>query len=307
MKLIQFLTLSETEKLKEQKILKLKEVLKPECFYNAIVRYDTEVLLKLAIVNPEIDALCRSPELDDYWQELWRQAGENPSKKESGSQVATQEYLPMSTVSCLDLLKGLYLYEAYQSLLEKEEMTEQLIEDAKDYLYSSAEHGCFFALNALCVNGLALLKSRFDPDIASRVIYYANLAAKYYLSAGYLLLGNVCCELLLYEEEDIFRGMNLRFMSFNALVVAKMLQDISMPMINNAYQGKTLEEASHGAIKNFSHALERIQRSLRLTSFEVNQAYKKAGLEADSIKQKFAKDTAAEKEEMAGENLRRQI
>lgn len=287
MNLAKFLELSIEENLQQKKIEGLQKISNRAVFYNAIIRYKVPLLLKLAIVNPEINKICNAPELNDYWSELWRKSGLNPNEQAEKNHKSVQEYLPMPTISCLDLLKGHFLYEAYQAMIQKKEISDELVKEAAEYLSRSAEYGSYFALNALCKNGLALLESEFDPEIAIKVIYYANLAAKFYLSPGYLLLGNVYQELLLYKNQKLFEGTNLPLLAMQAIIIANKLEDFSIPMINNAYQGKTLLEASDGKIKNFSQALYRLQDFLKLNSTEVESAYKSATIEANNIKIKL--------------------
>lgn len=287
MKLAKFLQLSEDEKIQNQTIKVLQKIPNRQIFYNSITRYPTELILKMAIIDPEINQICNSPELTHYWKEFWRQSGTNPTELAELNGEPVKEYSSMYTTCCFELLKGLYLYNAYQNLLEKKPITQQVINKAEEYLHASAQYGCFFAINALCIHGLTQLKSSFDPLIATKIINYANLASKLYLSPGYLLLSNVYQELIPYQNKPLFERSNLRFNAFQAVVVAKKLEKISAPMINNAYQGKTLSEASNGKISSFAQAELRLQKFLQLNYSELELVYKHANDEAAQIKTAF--------------------
>ncbi|WP_454782339.1 DUF5630 domain-containing protein [Legionella sp. WA2022007384] len=284
MQLAKFLELNEQENYQQIKLLSLKKRLKPDFFYQIIEQADQEELFKLAINNPEIDAICKAPELKSHWEEMWRLCGVNPKENALVNLKPVHEYQPMSTVSsCFDLLKGLYLYENYRKIFNDMEHTKEFYDDVEEFLATSGLYGCFFALNALCKGGLDLLHYEFDEKIAEKVIFYAELAAKYYLSAGYLLLANVYQELLKHQNEPNFIGRNLSLQAFQAMGVAKRLEQYSAPMLNNAYQGKTLNEASNGQITSFSQALSRLQRYLSLSPLELEIATNAAITEAGSI------------------------
>ncbi|KTC79543.1 hypothetical protein Lche_1563 [Legionella cherrii] len=288
MKLTKFLELNDREKDQQIKILSLKKGLNPVFFYRVIKNLDHDLLFKLAMINPEIDKICKSPELKSHWEDLWRLCGVNPKERAEQNGLPVHEYQPMCTVaSCFDLLKGLYLYEIYRSTFKDKEHTDEFYRDAEEFLAASGLYGCFFALNALCQGGLDLLKQEFNEDIARKVILYAQVAAKYYLSAGYLLLGNSYQELLNYENQPSLVGLNLRHLSFKAISVAERLESYSHPMINNAYQGKSLSEASNGQITNFSQALLRSQKYLQLSPLELEIATNEAKTEAALIQKTY--------------------
>ena len=126
MNLSEFLSLSDEEKVQQQKILKLAEA-KGEVLLesksvskNRLLNINPYTLIKLAIIDKEINKICSSPEFTSYWQDLWRQSSFSP-----------HEYLPMPTVSCFDLLKGLYIYDGYRDLVENTEMTVEVREKAE--------------------------------------------------------------------------------------------------------------------------------------------------------------------------------
>ncbi|WP_158618889.1 DUF5630 domain-containing protein [Legionella qingyii] len=285
MQLAKFLELNAQEKYQQMKLLSLKKRLDPDFFSQIIENSDHEVLFKLAMNNTEIDAICKAPEFKWYWEEIWRLCGVNPKENAALNHEPVHEYQPMPTVSsCFELLKGLYLYENYRKFFKDMEHTQKCYDDAEEFLAASGSYGCFFALNALCTGGLNLLHHEFDEQIAQKIIIYAQIAAKYYLSPGYLLLANVYQELLKYQNETNLVGRNLSLQAFQAMSVAKRLEPYSAPMLNNAYQGKTLEEASNGQITSFSQALFRLQQHLNLSPLEIEIATNAAITEAAAIK-----------------------
>ncbi|KTD01393.1 DUF5630 domain-containing protein [Fluoribacter gormanii] len=285
MQLAKFLELNDQEKFQQIKLLSLKKRLDPDFFNQIIEQADQEVLFKLAINNTEIDAICKAPEFKSHWEDMWRLCGANPKEHAVLNHEPVHEYQPMPTVSsCFDLLKGLYLYENYRKIFKDMEHTQQFYDDVEEFLATSGNYGCFFALNALCKGGLELLSHKFDDQIAEKIIFYAQIAAKYYLSAGYLLLANVYQELLKYQSETNLVGRNLSLQAFQAMSIAKRLEQYSAPMLNNAYQGKTLAEASNGQITSFSQALFRLQRHLNLSPLEIEMSTNAAITEAAAIK-----------------------
>lgn len=288
MKLAKFLELNDREKNQQIKILTLKKNLNAGFFNRVIKNLDHDLLFKLAMMNPEIDTICKSPELKSHWEDLWRLCGVNPKDSAEQNGMPVHEYQPMCTVpSCFDLLKGLYLYEIYRQTFKDKERTDEFYRDAEEYLAASGLYGCFFALNALCQGGLDLLKDEFNEEIARKAILYAQVAAKYYLSPGYLLLANTYQELLKYQNQPSLVGLNLRLLSFQAISVAKRLESYSNSMLNNAYQGKTLSEASNGQITSFSQALLRSQKYLQLSPLELEIATNEAKNEAALIQKTY--------------------
>ena len=151
-------------------------------------------------------------------------------------------------------------------------------------------------MNALCVHGLKMLAHQFNEQLATRIIAYAQTAAQTYWSAGYLLLSNVYQELIQYKTEQVFQGTNLVINAFQALHVAKLLEKHSGPMINNAYQGKTLLEASGHKIKTFFQAQIQLQNLLGITTAQTLMAYKKAEMEVGQIKEKYCLQDSMELE-----------
>ncbi|STY29283.1 Uncharacterised protein [Legionella wadsworthii] len=293
MKLDKFLELTPHEKMKEIKILNLTKKFDPAFINKIIKNMDLELLLKLAISNPDIDNLCKSSDLESYWMDIWRQCGLNPQEKAEVNHNPIHEYQLICTVpSCFDLIKGLYLYESYRKLFKDKEHTSEYYKDVEEYLAASGLYGCFLALNALCKGGLVLLEQNFDEDICNKIIFYAQVAAKFYWSPGYSLLANIYQELIKYQHEAALEGLNLRLLSFQAMSVANIIEIHSAPMMNNAYQGKKLSEASDGQIQNFSQALMRLQHHLSLSPLEIEAATLNAKIEAHSIKKAYHLDNS---------------
>ncbi|WP_058535204.1 DUF5630 domain-containing protein [Legionella saoudiensis] len=262
----------------------------PRLIEALIEEYDTEVLFKLAFADPEFDALCKSPNLEPHWVNLWRLCGTNPREEAEENHKPIQEYSPMFTVSsCFELLKGYYLYQAYLSLIEEagDELSEAELEEAKKLLMAAADCGSFFAMNALCREGLLRLKKSFNTDVALLVLHYAELAAELYLSPGYLLLGSVCQELIRYQNNSNWTPIQFTQLAFKSYAIAKYIEPISGPMLNNAFQGQTLEQASNGAFSTFFGAQQRMQKHLRLDPMEITQLSTIAKNEATVIEARY--------------------
>jgi hypothetical protein len=253
-----------------------------------LLKMDLTVLIKLAIRYPEIDKMCESPELASHWQDIWRK---------SASEIGTEsklEYSPIPTVSCFSQIKGLYIYKAYQDLIKGEELTQTLRDEAREYLELSSRLGCYFASKVLCEQGLKLLSVKPDIDLAATVLEVALQASVTYWTPGYLLLATVYQEFSQYSEE-FFTGSDARSkqvlfkQALIALYVAQKLEDFSGPMLINAYRGKTIEEATGGAIKSWTQARVRLQTlsSGYITSLVMMVAEREASVIADKIKKEY--------------------
>lgn len=275
MSAIDFLKLTQEEQVKKEQIYRYwnlnKDPANPSLLHNILTKYDTDLLLKLAISDPQFDLLCKLPVFEAHWVELWRQCGINPREEARTNHQPVQEYVPMATVpSCFDLLKGYYLYTIYRNLVDDEQkLTKEQRKDAQELLQASADCGCFFAINALCKNGLLSLRHQFSMDILLIILQYAQKAANFYLSPGYLLLGTVYQELISYQNKIAFNSYKFAEMAFEAYEVAKKLESLSQPMFTNAYQGKTLYEASNGAFSTLFEAQLRLQKHLNLDAHAI--------------------------------------
>lgn len=250
-------TLSEEEGKIEKELLQLISGLsnedKPEVL-NMLKSTDEGILLKLAVINPEIDEMCKVAELGSYWEALWYRCGVNPEGEFSVLEPP-HAYLPMPTLSCFELLKGLYIYQLYRNSAANSES--DLNELA--FLILSANLGCFFALNALCREGIKKINKEFDPDLAKQIIVIAEFAAKLYWTPGYILLATVYQELS--AQPQLFSATNFKDteqmlfrQALQALYIAQKLENYSRPMINNAFQGKTIAEATENKFKTWMQA-----------------------------------------------------
>ncbi len=243
---------------------------------------DDGTLLKLAIANPVIDRICQAPAFQQLWEDLWRQCGANPNETSHGPQ---HENLPIPTLSCFSLLKGFYLYQQYLDVAaENEILSDEQLRAASDYLKISAQHGCFFALNALCAQELKLCANHPDSQLAEEIINYAKRAAALHWTPGYLLLSNVYHELSAASDSETVKHL-LFNETLTALAIAQKLEPYSQAMINNAYQGKTLYEASGGIVKSW------FQAKIRLVNFsngllqntDIEMANRRATIEHNNI------------------------
>lgn len=288
MKLAEFISLSEQEKKLETELVALAYN-SPEDktpLLEKILECKEDSLFKIALQNPRVDRLLQSTDLNKYWNDLWRRAGVNPAGCQHNSAKPLHEYQPMATISSFNLLKSLFVYEGYRKLINTEKMSQALINNAAEYLVLAAKSGCFFAMNALCENGLKLLKERFDEKLVQIILYSAQSASKLYWTPGYLLLANVYKELNQYKDQGLLlRSMHLSLMAFESLVIAQTLESMSGAMINNAYQGKSLKTASGD--KSFSQIKMKFISDLNLSSGSQTLAARRVGVVISDIKKQF--------------------
>ncbi|KTC85913.1 DUF5630 domain-containing protein [Legionella drozanskii] len=183
---------------------------------------DVALLIKLSIQNPAVNTLCNHPSLNDFWNEKWRKCGRNPSERAQTNHNPIHEYLPQPTITTFELIKGLFVYSQYIEL-SKTNLKNQ--KSSEQYLKLAAELNYFPALNALCARAL----KKNEP---LKAIIYAQIAAQYYWTPGFLLLTSVYYSFKLYPN------------ALQSLMICEKLRPFSDVMINNAYQGKTLEQIS---------------------------------------------------------------
>lgn len=227
-----------------------------------ITSTDDGIILKLAIINPQIDRICQAPVFDSYWKKLWQQCGTNPDLSTS---EPVHQYAPIPTLSCLQQLKGLYLYQLYLELTKKgETLSADECQNANEYLALSAHYGCFFALNALCDQGLKYHAQHPSDKLATEILGYAQQAATLHWTPGYILLSSVCQELAAHiTDTETETGIQCAYLNqaLQALSLAQKLEPYSQAMTKNAYQGKTLFEASDGNVSSW------FQAKIRLINF----------------------------------------
>jgi hypothetical protein len=264
-----------------------------------VTKADVDFLLQLVIKDKEVDAVCKQSQFDEHWRNVWRQQGLNPSELLGFNKDPVHENLPLITVSCLDLLKGDLIYQKYRSLFENNDMKTENYLLAKSYLEEAAGYGSYFALNALCTNGLKQIKKTTSPaecrEMAGKIHMYAQRAADLHWTPGYLLLANVLQELSLYSKDiypDAIGNMAKKVFFMNAVLalnVAQKLEAYSYASINNAYQGKTIWEATHGAYSTWFQAKMRLEKMsgtlLKLTDLE--SASQHAKLIVNEIDKKY--------------------
>lgn len=280
MNLSEFLQLSDKEKLFKVKILEAKHVDQIEKIIHCL---PFESIIKIAMESKEVNRVCYLPIFQKKWEDYWRFYGPNPKELAAINQKPINEYYPIVTMSCFDLLKGIFVYQGYLKLVKKQKMTAELYSEAEKYLKLSAQYGCFLAINTLCKEGLSLLKEAKDEStvyvLSDRIIKYAEQAATLYWTAGYYLLANVYRELSLYT--DILFKCPKRFSaqlfyreSLQALCIAEQLENISAAMIHNAYQGKSLSEASVGKFISWSYAKANLIKASTglITQYDLDKA-----------------------------------
>lgn len=273
MKLTEFLKLSFKEENLAKELLLYKSANSVE-LYRFIVKIDLILLIKLALIYPEIDIACKSSMLSSHWDIIWKASG----KKMTAKEKKPIEFAPMSNISSFDLLKGLLLHQTYRTMVDSKEISPTLFADAKEFLELSAKQGCFFALNALCQEGLKLLAAKPDFNLARAIIGHAKKAAELYGTAGYFLLANVYQEVSKYTKELTGTTDNLpqEFLFKEALValnVAQQLEEQSADKMTNAYLGKTLQEVSDNQFVSwyqFKIRLEKLSGGLLNTKTQLS-------------------------------------
>lgn len=309
MKLTEYLQLNDKEIIFKNELLSVYKLAEPHQrssanktlnapllhLLNDITEADVSTVLKAALSDPKFDAACRLPQLEEHWKNLWRQCG--PKEPQ------TVEYLPMSTLSCFELLKGIFVYEGYRKLInESKDLTTIPISEAEDYLTLAADCGCFFALNALCVRGLELAADLADTELRktkiAKVLSYAEKCANWYWTPGYLLLSNILQELsaidvaLNQDVDKLAYKEKLFSEALEAMQIAQKLEEISENMIHNAYQGRTIKEASKNKITSWLQAKLKIQEQANglLKHVDVATPNERVKSKVKNIFDLFAKD-----------------
>lgn len=237
-----FLKLADSEKAALGPLLKLSAVLdeksdlsteKEAILVNAIEKTDMALLIRAALGNAKLNSLCRHPSLNDIWDEKWRLCGLNPTELTGHPRDPTRpihEYTPQPTIHTFELLKGIFVYGQYKHHVSAREEKPKTYAGA--YLRLAAYLGYFPALSGLCKQALA----KNTAESLQQAGFYALKAAELYWTPGYFLLAITTYNLanrgsneLLYKEALL------------CLIMAEKLRPGSEAMINNAYQGKSVE------------------------------------------------------------------
>jgi hypothetical protein len=182
----------------------------------------------------KLEAVCQSDACKQFW-------GNVLEKIPNGNQE--KKYQPMVTASNFDQVRGIFLYDTFLKIREKTAIPKALKENC---LKSAAGYASFSALNALCIEGLQLMKTQeATQDLAKQIRDCAEKAALLYWTAGYFLLSNVYQELsqytvALFQDTDFSIKKQYYLKAYEALCIAEMLEPYSAPMINNAFHGNTL-------------------------------------------------------------------
>lgn len=188
-----------------------------EGFKKTIEQVNLGLLIRAAETDPAINTICKRSELNEIWNEKWRQA--TPKSLNSiETKDAPLEYKPQPTIHSFDLLKGTFFYACYRTLLRKEEVA-----DAQHYLMLAAKLGHYTAVNTYIVENLK------QPSHSQQVLAFAQQAAELYRTPGYILLCVVYYEMRMYKE------------ALTSLMMAEKLIPASGEMMINAYQGRSFE------------------------------------------------------------------
>lgn len=242
-----------------------------------ILQTDVVTLFKLSEINADVNALCKQPVFTDYWNCLLKRYGKNPQDETHVDDQKTHEYLPVVTMSSFDLLKGIYIYETHRRLLETGDDSDKDV--AQEYLAFAVALGNFQALNKTCSSMLDEINMSSDPQKIHALIAIGKRAADLHWTPGFIMLSNIYAELASFGKNFFIKH------SLQALQTAEKLEPYSDNMINNAYQGKTISEATHNRLRDWSSAKQKIVSSVygSLIAHDINQAYREASRAVASI------------------------
>jgi hypothetical protein len=221
-------------------------------------------LVAIAEAKIEINDICKSVVLNDYWRNSLESLTPTEEAK-SEKPVSEFKHKSIATIHPFDMLKGLYFYNLFLKLLHAEELSkEEKYKKAEDCLRHSAEYGYFSALNALCIEGMLKLKHNNPSlDMLQEVMKFAMQAAKLHRTPGYFLLSNVCHELSRYTKpllEDANQVIKKMYFTeaYKALCKAEKLEPVSKNMIHNAYKGKSIWQAANNQVTSWLDAKEKL-------------------------------------------------
>lgn len=246
-----------------------------EYIYEILTNTDLDLLIKLSLRDSDIDSLCKLPILNSYWKNIWRQCGQNSCENAELNQLPIHENECQTTIHTFDLLKGISLYAEYLNILN---INRDDTVNANVFLAAAAKLNFYPALATASKQLAELSIKKNDITIAHEAITLACKAAKSYWSAGYLLLGVLYLKLANLNPDFYLQGLE-------ALLVAKKLEPHSAAMLNNAFQGKSLAEATYGKVKNWDdipfYFIQKL--AINLDSSQINNLYTNANLLTDSI------------------------
>lgn len=194
-----------------------KSIREEETGLNKIIsNIDLGLLIRAALTDPEIDKICKHPAVNALWEERWRKCGRNPREAAAINSLPIVEYKPQQTLHTFDLLKSIFIYSKYKTILKNNK------NNAMDYLKLAAQLGHFAALNILTTTYME------KSENLNEALTYAQTAAHLYWTPGYLLLTAFFYNQGQYQEALL------------SLMIAEKLLPYSDNMITNAYQGKNL-------------------------------------------------------------------
>ncbi len=214
---------------------------------------DSVALMKLSESYPGIKELCLQPVFNEHWNKLLKACGNNPDNKFRDVNRKIHEFLPLKTVPSFQLLKSIYVYGLHKQLSNSEDKDDQA--HAEEYLLFAANLGNFNAINGWCRERL---EASDWVETTRSIIVMAQKAADLYLAPGYILLANVYIALAkrcTNQNKKLYVGL-----AFSALCVAEKLESISGNMINNAYHGKSIQEADAHAYSSWQDARQNVMQ-----------------------------------------------
>lgn len=190
----------------------------------SLVDRDFALLIKLALVSPKIDELCKCFFLKSFWSKKIRECSANPAQDETEDKSRRNfEYQSQPTIHSFDLLKSFFLYSNYKKRALSHDPEDN--KNAKEFLMLSAQLGCFLAMNQICIMSFNLIDSEGVVNLNM-----AKTAADLYLTPGYILLATSYFKNKMYFE------------ALKCLILAEKLLPYSEVYVNNAYLGRKVED-----------------------------------------------------------------
>lgn len=247
-------------------------------FYKTITEYELDALMKLTEKYPEIADLCQSPDFNQHWENVIRHSGKNPPSQASINGLPVHQYLPQWSILPFAFVKGLHAYNKYLLLTKTGKRGA-----AENALALAIKYGNFNGMNAFCKKSLLQLQNHFDLALLYKVIAVAERAAKLHCTPGFLLLANIYLQVsaltsLIDEKVQSKLEKEYLLLSFQSIIIAENIQPISQEMVNNAFQGKSIQEAVGNETMTWGSWKEKIYNLAKnkITINELNEVYHRA-------------------------------
>lgn len=212
-----------------------------------ITQLDPHLFIKHAISDSIANEFYHLTILDELWDQKWIACSQIDN---AGNLLlsSTFSYQKQPSLPSFDLLKGSYLYAKY--LIYNVRETNHAGHIARDYLFLAAEIGIFAAINLM-------FKQCLDAPDKSLSFFYAQRAAKLYLTPGYLLLAILYCHCDNYKE------------ALNCFLLAYKLLPESQILINNAYRGESIDNIISPIFKNWANGIQLLAEQAKIPLSDV--------------------------------------